>query len=209
MKRPSLPLPAGDPTEALARRAYRAAGHLLLDYLLRRNQALQFFPMERQFMLPDRTHITVNGAGTNWGEITGALGSMLTVPQVLLAGHLAERLKFHDGDTALVEAPLVEKARHLLAAYFGHYMEGESAAARAVTVETNLAQMHAYVAKLVRRHWGVVEMLAQALILRRTLTVPEANELLRKAMLRRSPLGWLRLGWEALREGLRRKPARG
>ncbi len=208
MKRASPPDVAADRGGALQRQAYRAAGHLLMDYLLRRGTAGKYLPMDRSQMLPERRSITVNGAGTHWDEITSALGSWMTVPQVLLAGYVSERLKFHNGDITLQsDAPLVEKSRQLLAAYLDHYGEGANRSVRDANVEANLVDMHAYAARFVRWHWAAIESLAAALVRQRTLDRHTADDLVRRALLRRSVFGWVRLGLEDIGRRRRRRPA--
>ncbi len=204
MKRRTPASPLHSSSEPLLRQAYRAAGHLLMDYLLRRGVAAKYVPMDRSLMLPERTSITLNGAGTNWGESTTAVGSWLTVPQVLLAGYAAERLQFGQGDLTLqAGSPVVDKALHLLKAYLDHYRGEDDLSARDAHAQENLVNMHAYAARFVRRHWAVVDVVAEALLRQRTLDRRAADELVRRALLRRGPLGLLRLGLEGLGRRLR------
>jgi hypothetical protein len=210
MRRRSVPAPPPQPAEPLERRAYRAAGHHLMDYLLRHGQARRFLPMDRAAMLPARRHITVNGEGTHWAERTAATGSLLTVPQVLLAGVAAERRKFSpDGKPWETPSPWVDKARTLLVAYCEPSRTGAAPDAATAKADALLKAMQSDAARLVRRRWRAVQWLAEALIRRRTLELAAADELVRRGLLRSTLIGTVALGLESVGRVFRRRPRRG
>jgi hypothetical protein len=209
MRRRSVPGAPPRPAEPLEQRAYRAAGHQLMDYLLRHGQAKRFLPMDRAAMLPDRRHITVNGDGTHWAERTAATGSLLTVPQVLLAGVAAERRKFSPADRPWeAPSPWVDKARTMLIAYCEPNSSAEAPDAARIKTDSLLTAMQADVARQVRRRWRAVERVAKALIQRRTLEIAEADELVRRGLLRSTLAGSVVLGLESVGRLFRGRPAR-
>jgi hypothetical protein len=209
VKRRSVPGAAAPAAEPLNRRAYRAAGHHLMDYLLRHGRATKYLPMDRTRMLPERPHITVNGEGTNWAERTTATGSLLTVPQVLLAGYVAEHWKFTPTEAIFAApAPMVERAQRLLTAYSEQYRSGDAPGSADSKAEALLRALQPYVAGLVRKRWRAVTAVAEALIRQRTLSLDEADELVRTGLMRSTLAGTVALGLERLGSLGKRKPAR-
>jgi hypothetical protein len=210
VKRRRVPGAAASAAEPLDRRAYRAAGHHLMDYLLRHGRATKYLPMDRTRMLPERRHITINGEGTNWAEHTTATGSLLTVPQVLLAGYVAERRKFSPAEAAFgAPSPLVERARGLLRAYGEQYGSSDAPGGAESKAEDRLKALQPYIAKLVRKRWRAVTAVAEALMRQRTLELDEADELVRTGLMRSTLAGTVALGLERLGRLGRRRPARG
>lgn len=169
--------------ENLEGRAYREAGHATMSFLIRKGFVERFVPVDRSLMLPEFAIVSIEGQGVDWGEITRGLGSLMTVPMVLLAGCLAEQIKYpsHQSGHLPLDDPLVKKALHLITAYIEEYGSDQmSFAERDTEAGKTLAEMSGYVADILRMHWASVESLASALLQNKMLRKSEAFELIEK-----------------------------
>ena len=103
-------------------RAYREAGHVVMSYLLLKGFANKYVPISKDDILTEFSEVTIKHDSVNWKEITSNLGSMMTVPQVLLAGYAAEKTKFDFvEEISSQDSKLVESAWSLLDGYVDEY----------------------------------------------------------------------------------------
>jgi hypothetical protein len=162
------------------RRAFREAGHVVMAYLILKAGWLDFIfaipiaAVDRPYLVPPFMHVTLEGAGVDWGEISFSLRSLITTPVILLAGFAAERLKDGISDAVLpASSPLTGQALGLLAAYEEEYGEEDTRerdrrAARVLVAYFELAEA------AMLWHWKSIEALAQALLQSKTLSAEAA-----------------------------------
>ncbi len=181
------------------RRAYREAGHAVMSYLVRNGFTDKYVPLVRSGILPAFEKVAIEGESANWAKRTPGLGSLITVPQVLLAGYLAEAIKYgnHEavsprtGLKALLAALipdnflgykavtgsslLVDMAHKLLGGYLSEY---DYLYPDARSSEW-LQEMMAFVEETLRKYWVSVESLATALLQVKTLSEEQSFVIIR------------------------------
>ena len=161
--------------ESPERRAYREAGHAVMSYLLRQGFANQFVPIGRSLMLPAFRQVSIVGQSGNWAETTFSLGSFITVPQVLIAGPVAEHIQYKIQDETLLRtSKQMSRAWGLLEGYYEEYRGDRTG------IPVLLTDMIHYVDELLREHWASVEALAQALLQKKLLSEAEAFAVIEK-----------------------------
>jgi hypothetical protein len=70
---------------------YREAGHSVMAYLLLKSFTRKYVPFDRSLILPPFEKVSIILPFKIWGKLTGSLGGLITVPQVLIAGYLAPK----------------------------------------------------------------------------------------------------------------------
>src|SRR5215216_5383424 len=83
------------PSNSLEKRAYRESGHAVMSFLISKGFTDKYIPVGRDGILPEFKQVTIEAESTDWAETTTNLGSLMTVPQVLIAGHMAESIKYN------------------------------------------------------------------------------------------------------------------
>lgn len=160
--------------------AYREAGHAVMSYLIRKGFTDKYVPIGRSLILPAFEQVAIESESANWAEITHGLGSLVTVPQVLLAGYVALQIKYNiHEEISLRDSPLVKRAWHLLGAYLEEYGE-DNPSARDERATEWLQEIAGYVEEKLRAHWVSVEALATALLEFKVLAEDKAFEIIEK-----------------------------
>jgi len=129
-----------------------------MSYLIRKGFTEKFTPVDRSLILPEFKQVTTEGESVNWAEITFGLGSLMTVPQVLLAGHTAVRIKYNVIEEYGTDNPT----------------ERDNQATKW------LKEIYDYVEEKLRMHWVSVNALANALLQQKTLSEREAFEIIER-----------------------------
>jgi hypothetical protein len=169
----------------LDRRAYREAGHACMSFLIRHGYILQYLPRDLSLVLNEFTSLSLDGPAVDWDKLTFSLGSLMSVPQVLLAGYLAERRQFelqrlNEYD---LTSPLAKKSLHLITSYVEEYGGEEmSFKLRDEKALEIFKLVFAYVAQNLETFWPSVQALAAALLDRRTLSQAQAFEIILRAI---------------------------
>lgn len=163
-----------------------------MSYLIRNGFTDEFVSLDRTDIVPPFERVSIEGVSASWAKITFGLGSLLAVPQVLLAGYLAERMKFavdidaspQTGFTAWItdlipkratgSLILVGIARELVDGYLGEY----DYLYPNVRASDWLEEMMAYGEEVLRKHWVSVESLATALLQFNTLSEVQVAEII-------------------------------
>ena len=158
--------------------AYQQSGHAVMSYIIRCGLTLnnEWLPLDSSLVLPAFSELSIEKASTEWNKITFSLGSLVTVPQVLLAGVLAQQI-FTNSLTEMPPADdqLVKEAQDLLHGYLDEYssddvsyeqMELKSVEWSGRIFENVKAHMHVF--------WPAVSALATSLAEHKTLTENEA-----------------------------------
>jgi hypothetical protein len=159
-------------------RAYQEAGHAVMSYLIRKGFTDKYVPVDRSLILPEFKQVTIEGESANWAETTFGLGSLVTVPQVLLAGYTAVRIKYNvTEDISPEKSTLIERAWDLLGGYIEEYGT-DNPAERDKQATKWLNEMYDYVEEKLRAHWVSVNALANALLQQKTLSEGEAFEII-------------------------------
>lgn len=160
--------------------AYREAGHTVMSYLILKGFTDQYIPISRQDILSEFHQVTIEVESTHWAKTTFALGSFITVPQVLLAGDLSEAIKFNrPTDLTSRKLKLVNEARDILRGYVAEYYTDDVSANRKET-EKLFGQLRSHVEENLLRHWTSIESLATALLEQKTISTEKAFELIER-----------------------------
>jgi hypothetical protein len=162
-------------------RAYREAGHATMSLLLRHGFIERFVPIARPIPLPGFEAVSIEGESRYWGELTRGLGSLLTASQVLIAGDVAERLKFDPPKPGEVhvDSPLVQLALHLVTGYVEEYGgDSMSVEERDAIANPQLRNMVRSVTAYLQQYWACVEALASALLQVKSITESRALEII-------------------------------
>lgn len=130
--------------------------------------------------MPPFEPVTIEGESLDWTKVTSNLGSLVTVPQVLLAGYVAETIK-HDilEDISPRKSKLIEEAESWLGAYVDEYYTGDFIKRRRDT-KNLLMKIFGYVKETIQTHWASVDTLANALVQQKTLSEEKAFELIER-----------------------------
>jgi len=160
--------------------AYREAGYAVLSYLIRHGFTTKYVPIGRLDCLPPFEQVTIEGESPDWTKVTSNLCSLVTVPQVLLAGYVAETIK-HDilEDISPRKSKLIEEAESWLGAYVDEYYTGDFIKRRRDT-KNLLMKIFGYVKETIQTHWASVDTLANALVQQKTLSEEKAFELIER-----------------------------
>jgi hypothetical protein len=171
-------LPAATPEQ----RAYREAGHAVMSYLIRGGFTDQHIPIDRSLILPPFKRVAIEGTSGDWGEITPGLGSLITAPQVLIAGVAVDQIQGRPVNLEMLRSsPQVEKAFDLLGSYIEEYGE-ENGRERDRQAWEWLGEMYVYVVEMLQIYWSCVEALAKALLEYKGLSEARAFEVIEKAI---------------------------
>ncbi|MHB8627773.1 MAG: hypothetical protein ACYDBJ_17455 [Aggregatilineales bacterium] len=189
----------------LERFAYDQAGHTTMYYLIRKGIAEKYTPNDRSLMLPNFDQISIEVMSADWTGATFSLGSLMTVPQVLIAGQIAVQIQYSLSPDDLRPSGHAETAEGQITAYIEEYSGDSmtSAAARAkrdANAKAILNEMSKYVEEMLRGYWKSVEALAQTLLQRNTISQVEAFEIIGN----QSPSA----DWEQVRAKKREREAR-
>jgi hypothetical protein len=101
---------------AVELRAYQEAGHAVMSCLIQQGLTDKYVPADRSLILPRFRVVSLAGKSNKWSQTTSSLGSLVTVPQVLIAGVRAVQIKY-TGQEAPEAKYLLEQAEDLLAGY--------------------------------------------------------------------------------------------
>lgn len=160
----------------LENRAYNQAGHATISYLIRYGYAEKYLPANRSLMLPTFETISLTSDVTNWGQLTGTSTSLLTVPQVLVAGYIAEALQNgHPNPNLPQNHPEIVHAQQLIETYIQENMTLDTAS-RQAQAQQWLAEIFAIVTDLLTTYWDAVQNLATALLQQNTLSSRQVFE---------------------------------
>lgn len=163
--------------DSLEFHAYQEAGHSVMSFLIRNGYTNEFVPVDRSLILPEFEHVSIDEESADWGEITRGLGSLLTTPQVLLAGCVAEDIRSNSQNDGInPDDQLVKRALHLIEAYVEEMTRDYEVRDR--ESPRILKEMHKYVARQLRQYWVAVIAVADALLLRRTLSETEVFKII-------------------------------
>ncbi len=164
-------------------RAYREAGHVVMSYLLLKGFTNKYVPISRDGILTEFTKVTIEGENTDWTKTTSNLGSLMTMPQVLLAGYAAEKIKFDIVEDVSSQDPkLLESAWSLLDTYIDEYYETNNPNERHKLTESFLSEVYAYVEENLRLHWASVDQLADLLLEQKSVSKEEAFEIVEEGI---------------------------
>jgi ATP-dependent Zn protease len=167
-------------SNSLENRAYQEAGHAVMSFLIRKGFTDKYIPISREDILPDFKQVTIEGKSADWATITSNLGSLMTVPQVLIAGHVAESIKYNFvKEISPRKSRLIKSARNLIEGYIQEYATDEFFKKRNLTTNY-LKEVYAYVEENLRTHWTSVDTLANALLQHRTLSEEKAFEIIER-----------------------------
>jgi len=157
-----------------------------MSYLIREGYTDKFIPLDRSLVFPQFSTVAIEGESADWGKLTLSLGSLVTVPQVLLAGCLAELIKGGtESGMPSHELPLVRHASHLIGSYIEEYGGKDlSFAERDRRADEVLKEMLEYVRQNLDASWEAVEALADALEKNKRLTETRAFEIIEEALSR-------------------------
>jgi hypothetical protein len=158
----------------IVRIAYREAGHATMYCLLSKGIAAKHVPYSRSDMLPVVEKVSIIELGNRWGGFTANLGSMITVAQVLLAGYVAQRIKFPDtmshNDHPLIAKPQsLLSAEHFISAYLDEYARDLSIEENAKATNENIENLTQYVEQQLIHNWSTVEKLVDNLLKQKTI----------------------------------------
>ncbi len=170
---------------AKAYRLYREAGHATMYYLLIQGISNEYVPLGKDNMLASLVEVSVETEEHRmvWDLMTPNLGSMMTNAQVLLAGRIAERIKFPESPEPTKYWNIIQRANHLIAAYLEEYLGDNTEALRErdrLTPEW-MQKFSVYVEQEIRLYWSHVEALVTRLQQDGTLTKEQVFEVLQKA----------------------------
>jgi len=168
------------PSNSLEKRAYRESGHAVMSFLISKGFTDKYIPVGRDGILPEFKQVTIEAESTDWAETTTNLGSLMTVPQVLIAGHMAESIKYNSVEEIPPrKSKLIKEARNLIDGYIDEYATDDFIKKHSLTTKF-LKDVYAYVEENLRTHWISVEALANALLQKRTLSEEEAFEIIER-----------------------------
>ncbi|MBN1935493.1 MAG: hypothetical protein JW934_12570 [Anaerolineae bacterium] len=156
--------------------AYREAGHAVMSYLIRGGFIEEFVPIYRSLILPKFDKVAIEGPSADWAKATLGLGSLMTVPQVLLAGHWAAQIMCNEGnDNISSNSPLTQRALQFVTSYIEEYGGHDmSFAERDEQAQKTFSKMFVYVGENVQTYWASIESLAKALLRDKVLTEEQA-----------------------------------
>src|SRR6266545_4571794 len=144
--------------------AYREAGLAVMSYLIRNGFTNKYLPIGRSDCLPPFEQVTIEGESLAWTKITPNLGSLVTVAQVLLAGYVAETIKYNIlEDLSSRNSNLMKEARGWLNAYVEEYYTDDFIKKHRYTTSL-LREVFAYVKENIQKYWASVDRLAIALL---------------------------------------------
>ena len=169
------------PNETPEALGYQQAGHAVMSYIIRCGLSLndEWRPIDLSLVLPPFHQVSIEGPTGDWGETTFSLGSLVTAPQVLLAGVAAQQL--YQGqitDTVPPDLDIARKARNLLGGYLSEYSEDTPYTEREKLSMEWLQQIFDHVKFHVQTFWPTVTALASQLIEHKSLTEAEAFEVI-------------------------------
>jgi len=159
-------------SDSLEYRAYREAGHAVMWYLIIKTGladdlfAAPIQAPDRKNLLAEFQNVTIVDKGTDWGNFTFSLRSLLTTPLVLLAGNASEKIKFNINEDITHRTSSLTSLAHLLIG--SHIEEYEQDDYRSATEE--MKEGLELVERELRTNWAAVEMLARALLRFKTLS---------------------------------------
>lgn len=163
----------------LEHRAYREAGHAVMSYLIRKGFIEKYVPVDRSLILPEFQQIAIEGESAPWAKTTFGLGSLVTVPQVLLGGYAAERIRYAiNEEVAPNRSVLVDIAHELLGGYLSEYNEGIPYRKLDKRSWEWVKELLDYVEERLRVYWGGVVALAEALLQDKVLTEAQAFQII-------------------------------
>ena len=152
-----------------------------MSYLIRQGFVDRFVPVDRSRILAGFEFVSIEKQRVDWARRTPGLGSLMTVPQVLLAGDLAVQLRFHPGKPleANPDTPSGKKALHLIAAYIEEYGGDQMSLTKRDEIAHKLyLDMHGHVVETMRIFWSSVAALADALAAEKTLSEARAFQII-------------------------------
>ena len=144
--------------------------------LLSRGIATKYVPYSRSDMLASVETVSIIELHNRWASLTANLGSMITSAQVLLAGYVAQRIRFPD-TLSHHDHPLVAKpksllwAEHNVSAYLDEYARDLSVSENAKATSEMVEQLTQYVEQQLIDNWTIVEKLANNLIEHNTISM--------------------------------------
>src|SRR5260221_2411612 len=159
-------------------RALREAGHAVMSYLIRAGLTEKYVPVDRSLILPAFKQVSIEGPSAEWDATTIGLGSFVTVPQVLMAGDAALRIKYNLQEAISRQtSPELDKAWHFLAGYISEVIDERLSIVHPKTDEL-FGEIYPYVEVQLKRFWACVEVLSTALLVSKTVTEGDAFSLI-------------------------------
>jgi hypothetical protein len=157
----------------IVRIAYREAGHATMYCLLSKGIAAKYVPISRSDMLPVVEEVSIIESGNRWGGFTGNLGSLVPSAQVLLAGYIAQRIKFpntlsHHDHPLIAKPQSLLRAEDLVTSYLSGYTDF-TVSELAEDINEWLENLTQYVEQQLLDNWSTVEKLAENLLKQKTI----------------------------------------